>query len=171
MTLIFQSDLGLSDDLLNLLNDDSLKSIGVTLPQNEESQISICETVVETVETDHQYCSRPHLKSVSSDSGISSQSGGPVSPQNSESMIDSPVGGMSPQSYTTDDQTSMSPTYQGETANSPLGGGVEDLQLSDFNFDTLDPNALMSDDDFFKSLVSDVSDPSNITLNLGRYYY
>ena len=168
---LFQNDLGLSDDLLNLLNDDSLKTIGassITIPDFKATPQVIETTEVQTVEFDHQYCSRPHLKSVSSDSGISndSSSNGPTSPNTSENFSETPTSGMSPRS-THDELSHMSPLNE-ETADSPLGGGYEDLQLGDFNFESLDTSALLTDDDFLSSIVQD-SSTSNITLDLRKY--
>ena len=60
----------------------------------------------------------------------------------------------------------MSPLNE-ETADSPLGGGYEDLQLGDFNFESLDTSALLTDDDFLNSIVEDPS-TSNITLDLRK---
>ena len=124
-------------------------------------------TEAQTVEFDHQYCSRPHLKSISSDSGISNDtsSNGPISPPTSDNFSDSPTSGMSPRS-SHDDLPHMSPLNE-ETADSPLGGGYEDLQLGDFNFESLDTSALLTDDDFLNSIVEDPS-TSNITLDLRK---
>ena len=67
---------------------------------------------------------------------------------------------MSPRSSAED------PPLNEDMADSPLGGGVEDLQLADFNFDSLDTSALLTDDDFFSSIVQD-STSDNFTLDLG----
>ena len=165
--LLFLLQNDLSDDLLSLLTDDNLKSIGastITIPDFKTSSVTVGNFDVQSVEFDHQYCSRPHLKSVSSDSGISndSTSNGPISPQISEGYSDSvsPTSGMSPRSSAED------PPLNEDMADSPLGGGVEDLQLTDFNFDSLDTSALLTDDDFFSSIVQD-STSDNFTLDLG----
>ena len=160
----------LSDDLLSLINDDSLKSIGVStvsIPDYKTASQIVENSEIQAVEFDHQYCTRPHLKSVSSDSGISNDtnSNGPTSPLTSEGYGDSPTSGMSPRS-SQDDAPHMSPLNV-DTADSPLGGGVEDLQLGDFNFDSLDTSALLTDDDFFSSIVQD---SDNFTLDLGINY-
>ena len=100
---------------------------------------------------DHQYSRSPLV----SDSGISSEV--PTSPPLSDGA-DSPFslpsqdGKMegSPVSY---DRDSM--------LASPLGGGVEDLQLTDFMFDT----SCMLDND---SLLMSLKDTDNIMVNMGR---
>ena len=167
MALRFQTDFDLSEDLLNLLNGDSLKSIdtsSVTIPDSAET------SEVKTVEFDHQYCSRPHRKSEHSDSGISNDtfsSGGPLSPGNSDSLCDSPRSGMTPRS-SQDELPHMSPLND-ETADSPLGGGMEDLMLSDLPFDTLDPSSFLTDDDLFSSVIQDGS--TNVTLDLGKWHF
>ncbi len=149
MILLFQSDFDLSEDLLNLLNDESLKSIGA-------STVAMPETLqVQTVEVDHQYCSRQHLKSINSDSGLSNDSSGTLSPPHSDNgLSDGSQSGMSPRSLSD------------ENADSPLGGGVEDLMLTDLPFDTLDTTSFLTDDDFLSSVVDDAS--SNVTLDLGE---
>ena len=144
-----------------------MESIGastITIPDFKTSSVTVENSDVQSVEFDHQYCSRPHLKSVSSDSGISNDttSNGPTSPQLSEGYSDSvsPTSRMSPRPSTED------PALNEDMADSPLGGGVEDLQLNDFNFDSLDTSALLTDDDFFSSIVQD-STSDNFTLDLG----
>jgi hypothetical protein len=158
-----------TDDLLNFLNDDiSLAPDGfsdlMVFDTQQQTEVSIMDDlsldlsndVSKEVEFDHQYSLRA---SRNSDSGLSSDC--PQSPPLSETS-NSPFGGVSSPSHSTDssDITDMSPL--GGTMGSPLGGGVEELHLTDFNFDTIDANALLQDEDLMKSMQE-----NNITLDLG----
>lgn len=135
-----QSDLeGYSGDLLDLLDqvggDDDFgsESTAMCLPeQNVLSDISVYTRMDshKDHETDHKYCRSP----LPSDSGVSMES--PVSPPLSESThsAGSPLsGGTSPSQSGMSRSDSVSDS---SNPNSPLGGGVEDLQLTDMGLDS-----------------------------------
>ena len=94
-----------------------------------------CETI--TLNTyDHKYSMSPPC---SSDSGISEPSMSPATSHTDSSGHTS--GGDSPTFHSDFDSG----------IGSPLGGGVEDLKLEDFNFTGLDPSALFEEDCFLKN--------------------
>lgn len=161
-----------SDDLLTLLENQSVEgniSIVDTSCSKEKtgkrhnSSNSFSSDVSGNLQTDnmktgpfvsdhdHDYSRRSPFE----DSGFSSEN--PVSSpgSGSEATVEtasSPFSSASSPSHLSDDQIEQ---------QIPLGMDIEDLKMTDFRFDTLDPSAFLPDDDFLSSVV----DP-NFTLNL-----
>ena len=85
------------------------------------------------------------------------------------SVADSPYSSesaASPSRSDTDSAPIGSPMGQthGELMGSPLGGAVEDIQMTNFNFDTLDTSSLLPDEQLLASLTED----HNVSVNLGK---
>ena len=161
-----------SDDFISLLSEkDLLSGIFPTSPSTDDQALGLSTTTDETTNThflaghppDHKYCRSP----LPSDSGFSS-SDGPLSPPYSEhpSVANSPFSdnsGASPNRSDSENVLTGSPAEQIKM-DSPLGGAVEDVQISDFNFETLDTSNLLQDEDLLKSLAAD----NNVSINLGK---
>ena len=172
----FQSDLeGYQGDLLDLFDqvgDNSdlcldLDTPEVTCPPEQATapalsiQTDTCTTTTMTAsqgpELDHKYCRSP----LPSDSGISTErysTESPISPALSDanSVLSPQSGGMSPSGLSRSDSISDSGD---QSTGSPLGGGLEDLQLADMNFDAFADGNLDMRSDYEKLIKSiDTSD-------------
>ena len=181
-----QSDLeGYHGDLLKLLDTDDIASIPLSkattafcdqttpeqtktiiYPAHTPSQGSIAMDTRDYV-SDHKYCRSP-LRSDSgmpspphSDSGVSS---GPVSPPLSDYGMQS--GADSPLS--TAQSSGQNPSRSNSAGDSsPLGGGIEDLQLTDLGFDAFaeaDVNLLTE----YEKLVNSIGGKTDTALDMGR---
>lgn len=121
-------------------------------------------------EIDHQYCRSPHpsQSSIQSDSGACSDFSCHSPLSEARVTPDNIFSGNSSPSYS--DKPDQSPgsavsyEQQNSYTGSPLGGGVENLNMMDFNMDTLDPSSLLEDDDFFSSLTA--TDPLSFNLDM-----
>lgn len=138
----------LSTDLLNFLNDGSLNENALDMAEIAESHIKESQQkLLDSADTDHQYCTRNNSNS---DSGVGSDAS--MSPGHFSMFSDSV-------SVTDIDNSSVfsgdkSPAQcEDVSQGSPLGGNIEDLQLGDLNFEGLD-------DDFLQSLNNITSDIS-----------
>ena len=147
----------LSEDLLSFLNEGPLLADDLETP-NIEDLAFLTSDVQPPSGLDHQY-SRSPLESESSVPYSGSE--GVASPTHSNSsQLDSPLH----QVFSEDPKDSPRSTDSDGTMPSPLGTGVEDLQMSDINFQTLDASYLLQDDLFLTSLT----DNSNIAVDMGE---
>jgi hypothetical protein len=156
MPILSLNDLDNCSDLLGFLSDGAL----MDTKQQAETETLLTNNVQRTdsAEFDHKYSRSP----ITSSSCASVE--GSASPPLSDVHADSPFGNMSPSSNSADDLAEMSPPGA-FSQMSPLGGGVEDLQLKDFNFDTLDTSGILQDDDDFLKTVISLTD-TNIDMDL-----
>ena len=98
-------------------------------------------------ELDHKYCRSP----LRSNSGLSSDEQVYSPPLLDSGCGESTYSCTSPQSVSSD-PAEMSPNFLQQVNLSPLPTGVEDLNMLDFNFETLDPSSLLQDDDFLRCI-------------------
>ncbi len=169
----YQSDLD-TEALMSFLQQPVLDDCGDPMTTIDPSEFFLSEAPQKDHQHDHQYCRSPNptdnRASLHSDGGLLFD--GPYSPafSDTKSASDSPFSGETSPEYSDQrspesDVSCLSDTQihkQNGLADSPLGGGVEDLNFMDF--ETLDPSSLLAEDDFLHSLTAD-----SLAVNLGRY--
>lgn len=162
-----------SDDFISLLSEKDLLS-GI-LPSSPTALIDSTNLLPESVghgqntsvinqTSDHRYCRSP----LQSDSGLSD---GPHSPPLSEtnseahSPLSSDSGRISDSEASLQRSNSNQSRSDDPTTGSPLGAGMEDLQMSDIDLGTLDTTSLFANEDLFRCI------PDTSSVNLGMFFY
>ena len=144
---------------IGLLNDKLLPEQGVACAQTSCDILTIDTPIdilsfdepkqasVLVCETDHQY-SRSPLESISSSASCDE-----LVQSASETNFDSPSSGSC-------DQLSV----DSSGASSPLGGGIENMQITDIMMEAMSSSEILQDEDFICKLTDD----TDVNMGLGK---